>query len=61
MVLLDKAPAVSGLNCPANWVSFSCDGTYGNKDIAFRQLDQAQIAMALNKQVMLIVDDSKKT
>lgn len=60
MALLDKNIADSGLNCPSRWVTFSCDGTFGSKDIAFRQLDQAQIAQALNKKVSLYVNDLKK-
>jgi hypothetical protein len=29
-------------DCPSRWVSFSCDGTYNSKDIAYRKLDIAQ-------------------
>jgi hypothetical protein len=59
MISLDKVLADFGLNCDSKWVTFACDGTYGAKDIAFRQLDQAQMAMALDKKVNLLVDDSK--
>lgn len=48
------------LNCPGNYVSFSCTGTYSSKDIAFYMFDQAQLALALNKQVYLAIDDTKK-
>ncbi|MCW8929219.1 MAG: hypothetical protein OQL19_03145 [Gammaproteobacteria bacterium] len=60
MVRLDKTLANYGLNCLSRWVTFSCVGTFGNKDIGFKQLDQAQIAMALNKKLNLYVDDLKK-
>jgi hypothetical protein len=62
MALLDKPinTASNVPNCPANWVSFSCTGTFTSKDMAFHLLDQAQLALALNKQVMVIVDDTKK-
>ncbi|MEI6336166.1 MAG: hypothetical protein WCS87_16525 [Methylococcaceae bacterium] len=62
MALLDKAinTAANAPNCPGNWVSFSCTGTYTSKDMAFHLLDQAQLALALNKQVTVIVNDTKK-
>jgi len=50
-------PAV---NCGASgWVSFSCTGTYNSKDLAFYMLDQAQLALSLNKTVSVTVDDTK--
>ncbi len=50
-------PAV---NCGASgWVSFSCTGTHNGKDLAFYMLDQAQLALALNKPVSVTVDDAK--
>jgi len=47
------------LNCPGNYVSFSCTGTYNSKDLAFYMLDQAQLALSLNKQLYVTVDDTK--
>jgi hypothetical protein len=47
-------------NCPSNWVSFSCDGTYASKDMASMMLDQAQLAYAMKKTVVVYVDDAKK-
>jgi hypothetical protein len=47
-------------NCPSNWVSFSCDGTYSSKDMASMMLDQAQLAYAMRKTVSVFVDDAKK-
>ena len=46
-------------NCPLNWVSFSCDGTYASKDAANLMLDQAQLAWATKRQVYVKVDDTK--
>lgn len=60
MLRTDKTLADYGLNCPSRWVAFSCDGTFASRDIAFRQLDQAQIALTLGKKINLVVDDSKK-
>jgi hypothetical protein len=47
-------------NCPSNWVSFSCDGTYAAKDVASMMLDQAQLAYATKRSVYVVVDDAKK-
>jgi hypothetical protein len=60
MVLLDKPVSSVGLNCPGNWVSFSCNGTFTSKDVAYRMFDSAQMAYALGKQVLILVDDMKK-
>ncbi len=50
--------ATNSPNCPNKWVSFSCDGTYASKDIAQIMLDQAQLALSLNKLVSIVVDDT---
>jgi len=49
-----------GLDCPNQWVSFSCTGTFTTKDIAYRMFDSAQMAYALGKEVFIEVDDTKK-
>ena len=46
-------------NCPDHWVSLSCDGTYAAKDVASLMLDQAQLAWATKRQVLVKVDDTK--
>ena len=46
--------------CPGKWVTFSCSGVFTSKDIAYRMLDSAQMAKALNKSVKIQVDDTKK-
>jgi len=50
--------ATNSPNCPDNYVSFSCDGTYTTQAIAQTMYDQAQLALALNKQVYVKVDDT---
>ena len=60
MILIDKSLSGYGLDCPSRWVSLSCDGTFNPKDIAFRKLDQAQMAFALNRTIKVNVDDTKK-
>ena len=47
-------------DCPSRWVSFSCDGTYNSKDIAYRKLDIAQKTEITNGEMMITVDDTKK-
>ena len=60
MVYLDQPLSSVGLNCPSNWVSFSCNGTFTTKDVGYRLFDSAQMAYALKKQVLIQVDDTKK-
>jgi hypothetical protein len=52
--------AQPAVNCPGKSVSFSCAGTYTTKELAFYMLDQAQLALSLNKKVVVTVDDTKK-
>ena len=60
MILIDQVLANHGLDCPNQWVSFSCNGTFTTKDVAFRMFDSAQMAYALGKRVIVEVDDTKK-
>lgn len=60
MIMLDKNIADAGLNCPSNLVSLDCDGAYGSKASAQRAFDSAQMAFALDREVSVQVDDSKK-
>ena len=57
MALLAASPSPT---CPGNYVAFSCDGTYAPKDMAFHMLDQAQLALALKKTVLVGIDDAKR-
>lgn len=52
--------ATNAPNCPGYWVTFSCVGTYTSKELAFHMLDQAQLALALSKQVYVLLTDNKK-
>jgi hypothetical protein len=60
MILIDQKLSDHGLDCPQQWVSFSCNGTYTTKDVAYRMFDSAQMAYALGKRVFLQVVDTKK-
>ncbi len=51
--------ATNSPNCPGNWVAFSCDGTYTSKDTAQMMLDQAQLAWATKRMVLVYVDDTR--
>ncbi len=53
------ASATPSVNCPGNWVSFSCDGTYASKEAAGLMLDQAQLAWATKRPVFVVVNDTK--
>ena len=60
MILLDKQPSDYGLDCPSRWVSFSCNGTFTTKDVAYRMFDSAQMAAALGKRLVVEVDVTRK-
>lgn len=59
MVQLDQSLAEAGLNC-TNWVTFSCTGVHTSKDEGFRMFESAQMAFALDKTIVLEVNDEKK-
>ena len=62
MARLDKDinTATDSPECPTKWVSFSCEGTYNSKDIAYRKLDMAQSAEITQVDIIFSVDDTKK-
>jgi hypothetical protein len=63
MAFLDKVIATQSniaLNCPSRWITFSCDGTYNSKDIAYRKLDLAQKSEVTGHRVKAYIDDRKK-
>lgn len=60
MIFLDQVLANYALNCTGRWVTFSCTGDFAPKDAAYRMFDSAQLALALDKEVLVIVDDLKK-
>lgn len=49
-----------GTGCTGNWVTFSCAGSFTDKDRAYRMLDQAQMALALGKRVNVFADNTRK-
>ena len=59
MVQLDESLSDAGLNC-TNWVTFSCTGVHTSKDEGFRMFESAQMAFALDKTLVLEVNDEKK-
>lgn len=59
MVQLDQSLAEAGLSC-TNWVTFSCTGVHTSKDEGFRMFESAQMAFALDKTIVLEVNDEKK-
>ena len=50
----------TGLDCNGTMVSFSCDGRFHGKDVAYRMLDLAQMAFALEYPVEIEIDDTRK-
>jgi len=60
MVYLPVPANSSGLDCPGNWVSFSCTGHFNQKDFAYRMLDQAEASLHLGNELSVFIDDTKK-
>ena len=60
MARLDISPQSQLPDCNNSWVSFSCDGTYASKEVAYRMLELSQMAYALEKNVTIHLDDSRK-
>lgn len=46
--------------CGAGWVTFSCTGDFADQVAAYRAMDQAQLALATNKKVLVFIDDSRR-
>ena len=61
MVKTDKSVRQeTGLDCNSSWVTFSCTGTYGPKDQAYKMYDSAQMAMVMDYNITFHLDDEKK-
>ena len=61
MAALSVSPTTKLASCAANWVTFSCTGTFAtNTAQAYHLLDQAQLALAANKRVTVYFRDDKK-
>ncbi len=59
MALLSASPASEGLTCRGRWVSFSCSGDFASRQDAKRNLEMAQLAFALEKQIRVTADDAR--
>ena len=62
MAWLAQKPYDLGLDCHQgnNWVTLDCAGEYLSKAAAQRLFDTAQVAQLTGRDVMVIVDDSRK-
>ena len=61
MVRVSPAPStVAEKNCPGNFVSFDCNGQYRASKIGNAMLQTAQLALVADKQLKIILDDSRK-
>lgn len=60
MAKLSKPIASVGVDCPGEWVSFSCSGIFTRKEIAYRMFDTAQLAFTKKHQIAVYVDDTQK-
>ena len=59
MAFLSVSPTSTLPGCGANWVSFSCTGDFTDTVRAYRMLDQAQLALATQKNAGFSIDDTK--
>lgn len=62
MAQLQSPLSSEGLDCADSWVTFSCAGAdaHASKEDASRLFDAALLAFALDQQVQVTVDDTKK-
>ncbi len=60
MALLSVNPQSVLPACGTNWVTFSCSGDFTDPVRAYWMLDQAQLALATDKTVMVVLDDSRR-
>ncbi len=58
-VKADFAPL--GLSsCSNRWVSFSCTGDFNTPEMGFHKFEAAQLALATDTEIYVLVDDSRK-
>ena len=60
MALVLPWPSDTGLECPPNWVTFSCSGDYTTVEMGNRMFQAAQLALMTRTKVLVQVDDTKK-
>ena len=58
MAMLSVDPASILPLCAASWVTFSCSGDFTDQVRAYHMLDQAQLALAANKKVLVRFTDT---
>jgi len=60
MAALSVNPKNKLAKCGATWVSFDCRGKFATDPLlAYRLLDQAQLALAANKSVTVTINDGR--
>jgi hypothetical protein len=57
MALLNPPPETYLSGCGSAWVTFSCTGDFNDPVLAYRMLDQAQLALVTGKKVFVDVDN----
>lgn len=61
MVYLNVSLAeATGLDCPDQWVTFSCSGEHADRSGSSRMFDSAQMAFVTGWEAQLWVDDARK-
>ena len=60
MALLTVSPATYLPSCGDGWVTFSCSGQFMDNVRAYRMLDQAQLALATNRSVVVNITDEQQ-
>jgi len=50
----------SSIDCPNNWVSVDCKGSYSTKENTRRLWDVALMAKATDSNIYLVINDAKK-
>ena len=50
----------SSIDCPNNWFSIDCKGSFNSKETTRRLWDSAQLAFATDSRVYLVANDQKK-
>lgn len=58
MILVADMPA--SLNCGGSWVTASCSGDFNSSNVGWRKMEVAQMAQALQKQIVITIDDSRR-
>lgn len=57
MVYTKETPTI---DCPANWFSMDCKGSFNSKETTRRLWDSAQLAYATESRVVIVLTDQQK-